>query len=818
MDSQLTDITHLLMNIYKTIILILVLSLISSEFLSQVKYLKTPKEFSKSCTSEFINDINSGKINLEDLDYDYSDLDWMVYSDRSSNFLFNTHNGNPIGTFLDYMQPLNVKKVNGKWLQVYTLENQELGWVKANKILLNSYCLLTTDVTEDGVEVSIPMKKIIITSLAELLKDGYTLEEAEKHRFFYTEPSIDMNKVYQSVNDFEIYYVYKEQGGSVLLANNNLLNKGSIRNKSIMKGWIPRGNTTEWNNRLMLEPARSQSAQQAYGETTLHGYGELSQLRTHLNKNIVKENTSFIDFQVGAIPFDRMRKPVIKSIDENIKKVVSITRDTENMNKEKLKEMERIIERQQQNTNIIFVVDATSSMRPYFSSISESIGEIMSENKKENKHTLKFAVIIYRDYADKADKRDYNVLPLTADQSVVKSYLNKVVCSSKNKLMPEAQFNGIIKGFEDLDLDSEYSNVMVLIGDCGNHINPKSSNNYNVEDVADILEKYDLNVISFQVNFDMNPLDMDTYIKFNEDVKEFIQLKANKITSNTDTDLSADWKRVDGKRNSVELSMVESSEDFVNTFGRVIYAVNEPMETEVLQNHITKRLSEYMDVTDNNLVILRKGWNPKVDKVPEGLLLYIMDSFNITRDEALEFLQRNEVTQSAYVSLKYNNSDINALEHVVYMSETDYRSLKKQLNEFVSQNNTSSSNKAIQFQDRLISICTNILGGNTESSGPTSNSNKVIENLIINDVWKIVFGVEYSGFPEIKDVKLNKLASFKKKKILRQVMEDFSNKSREFCQTSYYSRDEYDCRVMSIYGNKFYWIPLEDLPGTTKID
>ena len=49
-------------------------------------------------------------------------------------------------------------------------------------------------------------------------------------------------------------------------------------------------------------------------------------------------------------------------------------------------------------------------------------------------------------------------------------------------------------------------------------------------------------------------------------------------------------------------------------------------------------------------------------------------------------------------------------------------------------------------------------------------------------------------------------------------MEDFSNKSSEFCQTSYYSRDEYDNRVMSIYGNKFYWIPLEDLPGTTKID
>jgi hypothetical protein len=323
-------------------------------------------------------------------------------------------------------------------------------------------------------------------------------------------------------------------------------------------------------------------------------------------------------------------------------------------------------------------------------------------------------------------------------------------------------------------------------------------------------------VISFQVNFDMS---YDTYIKFNKNAKKFIQLKANKITRNRDTDLSAVWKRVDGKRNSIELSMVESSADFVNTFGRVIYAVNGKMNTDVLQNHITSRLSEYMDVTDNNLVILRKGWNPKVDKVPEGLLLYIMKSFDITREEALEFLQRNEVTQSAYVALKYNDSPINALEHVVFMSETDYKSLRKQLNELVSsESSISTSQKANQFQERLISICKNILGGNTESSDTSAKEFDVVENLIINDVWQIIFGIEYSAFPEIKDRKLNELASFKKKKILNTFLEDFKIKCKDFCEKSYYSKNEYDRRVMTINGDKFYWIPLEDLPGTTKID
>ena len=796
------------------------MSFISSEMFSQ-EYLKTPKEFSQSCTAEFMKKINGGKINLEDLDYGFSDRNWRVYSDRSKNFLYNTPNGSPMGTMLDYMQPLNVKKVDGKWLKLFTLDNQELGWVRSNNILLNSFCLLTTGVTDNDVEVSIPTKKIIITSLAELVERGIELEDAEKYRHFYTEPSTNMNRRLQDVKDFEIYYVYKEQGGSVLLATNDKLTQGSITNKSVVKGWIPLGNTTSWDNRLMLEPARSTLAQQAYGPKILHGYKDLAQLKTKLEQNISKDNTSFIDFQVGAIPYDRMRKPVIQSIDNNILQVVSIMRDTEGdiINKKRLKEMERKIERQQQNTNIVFVVDATSSMKPYFSSISKSIGEIMSQNRNENKHSLKFAVVIYRDYADKAKNRDCEVLALTADQSEVKSYLNKVVCSSNNKLMPEAQFNGIIKGIEELDLNPEDSNVMVLIGDCGNHDDPNSEKNYDVEDVANILDKYDLNVISFQVNFDMNTSDMDTYIKFNTDVKKFIQLKANKITRNRETDLSADWKRVDGKKNSIELSMVESSEDFVNTFGRVIYAKNGKMNTDVLQNHITGRLSEYMDVTDNNLVILRKGWNPKVDKVPEGLLLYIENSFEITRKEALEFLQRNEVTQSAYVALKYDDSPINALEHVVFMSNKDFESLRKQLNEFISsESDISTSEKAMQFQERLISICKNILGGSTESSDPSSQSNEVVENLIINDVWQLIFHVDYNAFPEIKDRKLNELASFKKKKILKEVMEDFKIKSKDFCGKSYYSKNEYERREMMINGDKFYWIPLEDLPGTTKID
>lgn len=788
------------MNIYK-IIPFALLFFFSTSLFAQVEFKNTPRELSKSCKSEFIAKINSGEISLESLDYEYSDRIWEVFSDRSNNLLFNTANGRTIGETLDYMQPLYVKNVKGKWLHVYSIEYKELGWIKARNLVLSKFSLLTND------KVAIPLKKIIITSIDELRSQGLTPEDAEKNRNFYTEPSTRSSDFHQVVQDFEIYFVIKEQDGSVLLANNDVLTGNVTTNKSIVKGWIPRGNTTSWNTRLMLEPARSLDAMLKYDNEVLHGFPKQRQLKMFIDNRIYKDSTSFIEFEVGPIPFDRMRKPVIKSINNNIKEVVSISKDTQGdiTNKQKLKRMMRKLEKQQQHTNIIFVVDATLSMSKYFKSIARSIKSIMSENKRLNKHELQFGVVIYRDYADKPN--DYETLNLTSDIQSVTNYLNSVECKSKDNDLPEAQFNGIIKGLNDLNIDPEESNIMVLVGDCGNHAEDEFSKN----DVANVLDKLNMNVISFQVDFKQDPT--RTYLAFNKDVKDFIQIKSNKITENRETELFANWKRVDGKSNSLELSMVENENDFVNTFGRFIYSKGKPMEPTDLEGQILSRVKEYMLVIDKNINVLRKGFNPKVDNVPAGLLLYIMDSFNLTKNEALEFLSRNEVTSKAFVAIDYNKG-VNALEHVVFMSEKDYRSLKKQLNQFRNTDHLSNQERKLEFEKRLINICKNIIGSSTESSDNIDENNEIIESLTMNDVWKLIFGIEYKSNREVKLTKLNSLASLKTR-ILKDVIDDFEDKCGEFGSNSYYNSDEFKNRIMSIHGNKFYWIPIEDLPGTT---
>ena len=127
---------------------------------SNDKFLKTPKEFLKSCQAQYIEKINNGAISLESLDYTFSQRDWIVFSDRSNNILFNSYDGSATLETLSFMQPLYVKKVKGQWLKVYSIDYEELGWIKARNVILTKYSILTN--TNDEDKVAIPLKKKLI--------------------------------------------------------------------------------------------------------------------------------------------------------------------------------------------------------------------------------------------------------------------------------------------------------------------------------------------------------------------------------------------------------------------------------------------------------------------------------------------------------------------------------------------------------------------------------------------------------------------------------------------------------------------------------
>ena len=68
------------------------------------------------------------------------------------------------------------------------------------------------------------------------------------------------------------------------------------------------------------------------------------------------------------------------------------------------------------------------------------------------------------------------------------------MCKSKDNDLPEALYNGLIN-IEDAGFVERQSNIVVLIGDAGNHYpDPKG---IKLADVLGVVKKYDVSFISF---------------------------------------------------------------------------------------------------------------------------------------------------------------------------------------------------------------------------------------------------------------------------------------------------------------------------------
>ena len=800
------------MNKMKFIILFIAGFLLSTTVIAQ-NWKSVPDVFRTQCKTSFINDVNRGAKRLQDLPSN-TDWDWVVYSDRENNRLKNRANGSNNGSVLEYMEALYVKEVSDNWLHVYGYENEdEKGWIEARYLLLSLYSLKTNDV------ISIPRKAIILTSLDDIVDMDRVLEQ--KH--YYHQPQPREGSEEFTPNSFDIMFVMKEQDGSVLLSNTDVLNGSIYDNKLNVYGWMPKSNVTKWDSRVALEPARSVDAIQQYGNTRLPGYKDYNKLIRCVESNLCDNEGRVVDFKVEKIRSNRMRMPILRAnveyyisklgrdtikvnVNENVREVVSIAKNSSEIGDEDSEIYNSILtklNRKSKNTNIVFAVDATASMRPYFSAVARSINKIIENNEKLNQHELKFGLVVYRDYADGNDAFSYE--SLTIDFERIQNKVNNTPCFSSRKdiNLAEAQYNGLIKGVNALNLDTAESNVVILIGDCGNH--SPDPRGLELNDVVKVFHKNSINLISYQVknNFD------DSYFTFNEDAGDFIIKTAEKIIEGKETTLKANWKSIGN--NTYKLDMVQSADDFENMFGRFIYAnANRPMNANYLEESIVETLSEYMKSVDESRGILIEQLRKKksvidTDSVPEGLIVHIMEELSCSRNRAIEVLNRTELTTKAFVAIDYHGDGVDAQAPVVFLTESEKITLIKSLRTLMSGNCVTRIEKKRCLQKNLIDVCKSILGPKT--------STEIIEKLSMQQVWKIIIGIDFKD-ENLKNVQLQDILTINRRDFDRFYYK-FEVKAKDFCDKGYEHTNSFESRRFSLDTDSYlYWIPLEDLPGT----
>lgn len=761
-------------------------------------YLSIPDELSTYVKSSFINKINNGSIQLENLKSTHQNC-WVVYSDRAQNKLL-TQRGMPNNDELDYMEPLVVKEVLGNKLHVFSLvydktrpieNNKDRGWIESDKVLLSGFANLS--------EKSIPRKAMILVSIANLSANSNIANLKNK---FYNDPSASTaSETGRSAQKFDIYYILKEVGGAVLLSKADKLSGSKKELEGIVMGWVPKANVTLWDHRVCLEPSNEQNAVTSYNGKELPIYAD--DKKTELDKFISSQLFDPKDvIRKYSLQNEKespyvMRMPVLDNYDKsnNLHQVAVIASlggaQEENSSKNKAETQRKLQETKEkiENVNILFVVDATLSMKKYYAPVANSIKQIINNSKgKMSTNNLRFGLVVYRDYAD--GKQACEVESLTSDYDKI---INKVLttdCFSADVNLPEAQYNGLEQGIKECGFSPTQSNIVVLIGDAGNHQpDPKGK---SAKTVIDLLYKYQASLIAFQVVYGKN----QAFNDFNMDTQDYLRKTAQLYVSDKKS------VRLDNinVKNTFKLSFItkNQSETDIYMFGRFTYSAgDQPMDLNVFQQNVIESTNEYLNRVDNIKKELENIGSGN-GKFTEDIIDYLKRR-GFSEKQIEDLKKAKEITAIGNTSTRYYDKSTDCFTPVVFLSKEEKDDIDNILNKLINKSKSNTSKKKA-FQDALLEQCKIMLGD-------VSNANILDKSL--NDIWDIILSVPFTGNNKISNTPLKEISQLDDN-TFDDFYKVFETSARQFKDNDYKE-------VSFKLGNtKYYWIPLSEIPGNNE--
>lgn len=410
---------------------------------------------------------------------------WVVYSDRANNTTYQSPNKNS-GKFdtLKFNEKLRIAQIKDGYALVYTEPKQGLsyplisevaktrGWVPMSNLLLWESCPVN--------EKDIYQKALLVANL------DNAGEENNDMGYAYNNPET-RSQIGSIITDMTFYFVMKTdpKSGLVLLARQARLDGASDQ---MLYGWVNKNSYTPWNQRSCLEPNWNPDDVSYFNspQGKVYGFYKEPTMKTVVsgyvygNKyaNDKNSNTYYrMDPHQTRFPIldnDTKNNNIFKctSFGGNGRDVRVVNQTNEDS---KGKELIEQFTKQIQNINLIFVIDGTQSMKPYFASAKNAIKRSIDYFDKQ-KYNIKAAVVIYRDYAD--GDALVEVQPLVAANDVrLGKFLDEVgamgygaASSPNDHTHTEALYKGLDAALnaKAIGYEPSHANMMLVIGDCGN--------------------------------------------------------------------------------------------------------------------------------------------------------------------------------------------------------------------------------------------------------------------------------------------------------------------------------------------------------------
>lgn len=307
----------------------------------------------------------------------------------------------------------------------------------------------------------------------------------------YDNPDLAGQPIAQ-VTIFELRYLFDEteasaDGRSAVLvgARDDLTRRNAHK---VLNGWIARGQTEEWSNRIGFEFNKQTFAKRT---AVTGGQGKIFFKERHLIDYLGGgfQGRPIYTEQMTAepLPYYANRFPVLdatsRTPDGNrIYQVAFIgsgllngaTRVPAGAISGWRKKLSDIVNSRE--VQIAILLDATAGMQSVIDNVKRALDRFVA---KELSHLrLKIAIAVYRDFPDRPNDPFWLISDFTNDWPALAKKISAISAYSTeddlsgDHAYPEAVFYGIDQAIGRLSWKSRYDRWMILVGDHGNHAQP----------------------------------------------------------------------------------------------------------------------------------------------------------------------------------------------------------------------------------------------------------------------------------------------------------------------------------------------------------
>lgn len=741
--------------------------------------------------------VKSGKWGQDEVTHTY----WNVWSDRSHNTTYNGPSESS-GKYkeLSFNQSVRIADIKMGYALVYNepMQGMEppvisekaecLGWVKMDNLLLWENCPTN--------DLGIYHKALIVANV-----EGWQKAGNQNYDKCYKNP-VTKDGVENVKTDMTFYFVMKELGDFVLLARSAKMGVGQT--DQLLYSWVSKNTYVPWDQRTCLEGNwDSKVAENLKGKKVGVYKGDVKGTEITLGReNGVTDNPA----TKYRFPKRRLRFPLLNIKDTKYDLTAFATpkgeggefqeEDAEIDQADKAEEIKENSMEEANKINLIVVIDGTSSMENYYKPMQDAIQKAYETFGQQNGVIVKAGVVIYRDYAD--GQYMVETLPMTDPNSEkLKSFLANggiygIKSSPKDRTNAEALYQGLNAALDAkaMGYSKNNSNIMFVVGDCGNDAN---DNKINQQDIINKCANLNINLVAFQVR---NKDD----VPFNDFRRQMGAILRGNLKKQYNYPIKWDilsdgivLKSIEGVKTPVMGAMRNADK-------------GEEMSPQKLNAIIKDNYIKFEEVIKNKKYI--------IDHAEE----YIVKDFNQTVDSkdmaeksmALDFLERyftpeqRKIIEKRGLVTAFNGNtaqkDVNGQDYwkpVLFITGDEFASLMETF-KVVYMGATKGNRKA--YVDALKKMIQTILPDITDEEMNKKDIKEVMD--LVTGLIVKTKSLNSHSILEIQDEKIVSPAEFDR------IISDFKQKY-EYLDNIRTSSYEFSVKVKGV---TWYWLPVEAMP------